>query len=727
MLSFSIWKILFWIFPRVSLLSFHPQNHTSMKTLDNLAYALTLVAVMTFTACSVEEEIPETSEEVLCYPSVITIDPGTDNTKAIYSFESGRMRMSWEDGDQVYCAPAAVSGIGCMYTVPEDGAATNTFVASRQIIYSTVNHFYYYPGGEVHNDPSFLAFSYAGQVQKKSAPTDHIKRFHSIRKCVVFDDYSSDYDMSYVSLSGAEQSGCLKFDLSGETFVNPTRIMLEVLSGSSVVGNVLYDRNYLPEAYYDDDSGESLEWPSPCSSLSLELEGYDTETHLEAYMMHTCKDMVLYAGDKLRVTVFGDKSFRADVGIASQTAIKGGYFSTLKVDSGWTSVEGDFTEYEWDGDVVTLQNPDKGLDIVFMGDGFIKEDFDNGTYDSIMRGMYEEFFSVEPYKSSKDLFNVFYVKTPSPQRLEATNTGANGAEDSGNITKFSVSFKPNSTSVSGNDNLAVEYARKAFSYDSEYRAQNALVIVVANQPCHAGTCYLTMFYGTDYGYGRSVAYVTLGSSLEDRYGCLRHEAGGHGFGKLGDEYSGVNSFNEANWMNLADCHSIGGYRNVDKYVTENFNSVFHQSFDLTADSDVLWSDLMNTRNGYEREDVESLGFYEGAFTFNYGFCRPTEDGRKSIMNYNSGNFNAISRRAILYRMEVLSGQMSPGSFGTPAELEHFLEWDAQHFLPSLASSPEKSIAEPLEHISPLDPVLPYAPPVIRFCEFKEGENPLNNR
>lgn len=691
-----------------------------MKTICIESLALAVMTALAITSCSEKEDVQTLSSEDTCWlPSVITIDPGNDATRSTYGFNSGSMYMYWEDGDEVYCSPAAKSGHGCMYVVPNGGAATNTFVASSTIGYSSDLHMYYYPGGEVYNDPTFMAFSYAGQVQRKSAPTAHIGQFHSIRKVIEYASYSSDYDMSHVSLAGADQSGCLKFDLSGVTFTNPTRITLEIMDGSSVVTDVMYDRNYLHSAYPDATSSETLSWPSHCSSLSIGLDGYGTETHLEAYMMHTCADMPLYAGDKLRVTVTGDVTYRAEVTIPSTTAIKGGYFSTLTIDDGWTSLSGDFTEYDWDGDVVTLQESyGSALDIVIMGDGFIKEDFDDGTYDSVMRDVYQEFFSVEPFASIEDCFNVFYVKAPSPQRLDARNTGANGAENSGNITKFSVEFTPNSTSIDGNNDLAREYARKAFSSNADERIKNALIIVVANQRCHAGTCHMQIYNNTDYGRGSSVAYVTLGSSYADMVGAIHHEAGGHGFGKLGDEYfSSSKSFNTGIWSSLEDYHSYGFYRNVDRYVTGTFNQKFGTFYDTTNDSEVLWYDLLGTSNNYESPDVESLGIFEGGFTYQYGICRPTEDGTKSIMNKNTGIFNAISRRAILYRAWRIMGDYRRDCFGSPDELESFLRWDSGYFLSSQGAAEVSAVSEaPVEHVSPLDPVLPYAEPVITFVE-----------
>lgn len=691
-----------------------------MKRLYSFAIAVPC-ALLALVSCSVKEDVADVDNTLVQLPMVITIDPGNDpDTKHTYDFAGGRMRMHWEDGDAVYCSPAYRSGLGCAYRVPAGGAATNTFVADRQITSATTDHAYYYPAAKVYNDPSFMRFSYAGQVQKKSDPMAHMAEFHSMRKALKFSTYSSNYDMKNVTFAGCLQSGCMVFNLSGVTFRNPKKIMLQVMNGSSVLTNVLYEQNLLSSAYNDSDSGESLVWPSNVASLSLGLEGYGSETSITAYMMHTCTDMALPAGCKLRVTVIGDKSYYADTVIPAATAIKGGYCSGLSVDSGWHELAGDYTEYSWDGDVVTLQNPGTNLDLVIMGDGFIKEDFDNGTYDQIMRQVYSEFFSVEPYATLKNDFNVFYVKTPSPQRTEATNTGANGATNSGNVTKFSVQFTANSTSLSGDNALAREYAKRAFSTNANERIKDATIVVVANQACRAGTCHNSWgsANGKDYGQACAVAYMALGRTQAERVQLIHHEVNGHGFGKLGDEYgasrTGSFSFSTSYWINLQNQHVLGLFRNIDKYITSNFNNMLPSlAGALTINSDVLWYDMIGTANHYESTSVESLGFYEGANTYPIGFCRPTQTASKSIMNANTGIFNAISRRQILYRYRRLKGEVTSNIFGTSQELNYFLQWDAANFLPKMSSMSTMSTVPPMLNADNYEPeaLLPFAEPV----------------
>ena len=166
---------------------------------------------------------------------------------------------------------------------------------------------------------------------------------------------------------------------------------------------------------------------------------------------------------------------------------------------------------------------------------------------------------------------------------------------------------------------------------------------------------------------------------------MHHEICGHGFGKLADEYesSYASTFKTVWWNDVATRHNVGIFRNVDKYITDNFNSLYSTSFDLTQASEVLWYDMLSTTNDYVTN--EGLGIYEGGYTYNIGFCRPTEAKSASIMNGNTGIFNAISRRQMYYRWRWLSGDLTTNCFGTEAELNAFLEWDRQYVMPNIYS------------------------------------------
>lgn len=142
--------------------------------------------------------------------------------------------------------------------------------------------------------------------------------------------------------------------------------------------------------------------------------------------------------------------------------------------------------------------------------------FEDGTYAEIMTKAYDDFFSVEPYRSLKDYFNVYYINADSKDNHDAepyfgVGGAQNGAVNGSATTVFNTGFTPGTTSITGDDSMALEYAMQAIrtkggkngtactdENEVSYRANRALMIVMVNVQCHAGTCSLVWTTGSDY-------------------------------------------------------------------------------------------------------------------------------------------------------------------------------------------------------------------------------------
>ena len=302
------------------------------------------------------------------------------------------------------------------------------------------------------------------------------------------------------------------------------------------------------------------------------------------------------------------------------------------------------SDYSSDGNVTTLQTATKGdgIDIVLMGDAYSDRQIADGTYRADMAYIYNNLFTEEPYKSFKDHFNVHYVNVVSKNEGYGVY----------NETALAGYFGGGSL-VGGNNNVAFNYALKAIS-DEEM--DEALLIVAMNSDNYAGTCY--MYYPTasvgDYGSGPSVAYFPRGGDQTTFAQLLHHEACGHGFAKLADEYA---------YEDLGAAPS--DY--VSQIQTQQNERGWWKNVDFTNDpSAIRWSHFINDT----RYANEGLGAFEGGLTYWSGVWRPTEN---SIMRYNTGGFNAPSREAIYYRIHKLA-------YGDSWEYdyEEFVEWDARN-------------------------------------------------
>ena len=289
------------------------------------------------------------------------------------------------------------------------------------------------------------------------------------------------------------------------------------------------------------------------------------------------------------------------------------------------------TDFSRDGEVVTIQTATvgKGINIVFLGDAYTDRDMaPGGLYEQLMFACAEEFFSIEPYKTFRDRFNVYAVKAVS----------LNGKTGSGYTTALESEATYSSIST-GNIDKCFEYALKVPGIQDD---KNLLISVLVNSVSDRG---ITMMSES-----RQSGIAFSGSRLNDPEGfgsVLRHEAGGHGFAFLDDEY--VTS-NGAITQELLDQRNTmyqqyGWYANVD----------------FTDDPEkVKWSVFLS-----DERYKDEVGIFEGGSLFQKGAYRPSDN---SMMRENAEYFNAPSRWAIYKRIMELSGE--------EPSFDKFLEYDA---------------------------------------------------
>jgi hypothetical protein len=284
-----------------------------------------------------------------------------------------------------------------------------------------------------------------------------------------------------------------------------------------------------------------------------------------------------------------------------------------------------------DGEVTTLQEhtKGKGINLVIMGDGFVTMDMGRGgKYETLMKKTVEAYFSVEPMCSLREYFNVYSVTVISASDVIGENTA------------LSTTFT-GGTSITGNNNKCMEYARKVNQLSGTVR--NTPMIVVLNSPRYAGTTYM-------HSWGYSIAFCPYVENNDERFAqIIHHEAVGHGFGYLGDEYDNEHEeplpLGQANDLQKA-ASMYGWYSNLD----------------FTPDIEkVKWHRFISDA----RYAAEGLGAWEGAYGYKKGVYRPTEI---SIMRYNVGGFNAPAREAIYKRVMQLAGEAY--------SYDRFIEYDA---------------------------------------------------
>ena len=337
------------------------------------------------------------------------------------------------------------------------------------------------------------------------------------------------------------------------------------------------------------------------------------------------------------------------------------------------------SDYSTDKGVKLLQKASvgNGVDLVITGDAFSDRLIADGTFEGLALNAAENLFSAEPFKSLRNRFNVYLVNAVS----------SNEEYFNGCSTVFSGEFGHGSE-VGGNNGKVLEYAREALSED---RMDNALVLVMMNSSKSGGTCYmLEPVDRSVYAGGASIAWspysdpaAVFGQSGNAT--TLVHELGGHGLGKLADEYYyfGTGSVGSHTIESVRGLHERGRYMNVD--FTDN-------------PANIIWSRFI----GDPAFADEGIGAFQGGLSFEYGVWRPTE---RSLMfdSFSNPVFNAPSRAQIYTRIMKLSeGQ------DWQFDYEEFVKWDQAHPTKTSSAPATKSNYVEMEDTEPEG----HVPPVI---------------
>jgi hypothetical protein len=140
----------------------------------------------------------------------------------------------------------------------------------------------------------------------------------------------------------------------------------------------------------------------------------------------------------------------------------------------------------------------------------------------------ENFFAIEPYKTYRSYFNVYTAIPVSPE-------SGIGNVNTIKYSKFGTNYSSGSGLVCDND-AVFSYALKMPTV-TKSNLNKSLVVLIPNSTDYGGVTEMW-----DDGSAISICPLSTSSYPLDTRGVLQHEAGGHGFGKLGDECIYYNSF-----------------------------------------------------------------------------------------------------------------------------------------------------------------------------------------
>ena len=126
----------------------------------------------------------------------------------------------------------------------------------------------------------------------------------------------------------------------------------------------------------------------------------------------------------------------------------------------------------------------------------------------------------------------------------------------------------------------------------------------------------------------------------DFRGIVQHEAGGHGFGKLADEYIYHNTF-----IQSCPCACCNHVEELEAYKSLGW----YKNIELTGDiNEVGWSHMI-----FDSKYSNYVDVFEGGYFHARGVYRSEAT---SCMNNNIPYFSAISRQAIVERIMDYAGE-----------------------------------------------------------------------
>lgn len=271
-----------------------------------------------------------------------------------------------------------------------------------------------------------------------------------------------------------------------------------------------------------------------------------------------------------------------------------------------------------DGEIEIVFENDKenGINIVFMGDAYLKSDLDreNGSYRQEAMESINALFNTHPFFEYKEHFNAYIVYVESREDVINPNGPSH--------TAFGTTIKDEC--ASGLSCMVISFYYKVDHYmrilKGRNRRENDLVLLSVNN-MHGGSAQ----------YGSRVAIYGRGN-----YGTMVHEVG-HAFSGLGDEYV------------------VGGF-SANLAQSTRYRDNLDEIEDLRR---IKWKRFIGL-DGYE-----DVGAFEGGNYQGQGVWRPEEI---SVMQSSSFlHFNAPSRASIVKRIYELRG--------LPYNFEDFLEVD----------------------------------------------------
>lgn len=257
-----------------------------------------------------------------------------------------------------------------------------------------------------------------------------------------------------------------------------------------------------------------------------------------------------------------------------------------------------------------------------------------GTFETKAKACIDYLFTVEPYKTYKEYFNV-YIMPAHSKDLGYVNTTASGGTDytyTLNTTTATTFFRNNCPDF--------------YNSPSTFSNRKMCVAILANTTLYFGLTQINNL-GADFAvspistetYSWKGNNGTTVTNIGDYRNIFLHEFGGHAFGRLSDEY----------WYDDTRTYSGTALESEHAWTVPNGKNLVTAA-EATGTTGYYWAHMIGTGTGkYPKEGTS----YEGGYIYGKGVYRPE---LISVMGDNRPYFNAYSRQLIVERILSLAGE-----------------------------------------------------------------------
>ena len=498
------------------------------------------------TACSKEAEAPLAPE----VPSFYTLRAGfaaeAPETRSRLSFDESQARVLWTAGDAFKMIRMNESNYSsATYTTEDDGVEEAVFTSTKTLSGSEFTSGYPASVYRVGRRGEMGCYLITPVPSEQTAVPGGIEE--GLNRAAAYST-SSDADLHFYNMLSI-----IRFRVDGDcvsTLASVTFDAQTTVAGDASVyfvdgePNIDFSKNWsnatVPRSSTITLSGSFTAGQDYCIALvpvnlsaGFNMIFRDGEGH--TIFKHSSKSMTL---NRSRITDFG----------------------TIHLGDSWEVESPDVIEY-----VHQTKGSQKNV-VALLADGFTTGELDH--FEALAKSAVDYLFSVEPYKSYKDYFTVYLC------RVASNESGGGITDGDGNIVTsvdnyFGSRWGEDSYSdMTANASVVQNYLKahipEILSGDQDYK--DVMTALIINDNRYGGICHI---YSGGWSYcqipyqyaGRSISWSfpqyqavniqddsegyrettdeerdELGRHVGDWRNTFLHEFGGHGFGRLADEY-----------------------------------------------------------------------------------------------------------------------------------------------------------------------------------------------